>query len=537
MQTTEVKLDPASSAPPVCWERKVSASADRMAERMRRGKYLILFLFSVVYFAVTCFRASQKLFWIDELYTLYLSRLPDMASVWNALKQGVDFNPPFLYLFTRVSEFLFGRGQVAARLPEIVGFWIFCLCLFRFASARTSVLAGAISMLFPMVTTAYFYGYEARSHGIVLGFAGIALICWQAASRSRRKAWWLTGLSLALLCAILTHTYAVLLIVPFVLAELTRLQSVRRVDWPTWLAIFSPLAGALVYLPLFRAAKAIIPPDDYPANLNTLAGSWTYQLTPALGALLVALVLYFVFTFVPARPSAAPYAERSLDMPESVALIAFVAMPFFSLLLAKLAGAPYVPRYSISAVAGFGCLLGIVAARKTPVGLGVFLFLLAQIGFSLLQFAFDRTVVEPFTSLRLGTTTDLEHEYEAVRSLADKTSTIVLFDSLEFLPIIHYAPPDISPRLVYSAPDVQFSEQEYVQLQRCCRAPGRFKRFADLVATGDTFIALCNSKTLYRLDYFIHRGADVTLKSLSPGSFLASVTFRKQNVPAAIPGY
>jgi len=525
MRTADVQLEPASSGSPARCNGELVASADRVADRMRRGKYLILFLFSVAYFAVTCFRASQKLFWIDELYTLYLSRLPDMGSVWNALKQGVDFNPPFLYALTRFSESLFGQGQIAARLPEIVGFWIFCLCLFRYVSARTSVLAGTISMLFPMVTTAYFYSYEARSHGIVLGFAGLALVCWQAAFRSSRRAWWLTGLSLALLCAILTHTYAVLLVVPFVLAELSRLPSVRRIDWAVWLAVLSPLLGALVSLPLFRAAKTIIPHNDYPANLSTLAAAWTHQLTPALGALLVALVLYFVFTFIPARPSVAPYAERSLERPECVALIAFVAMPFFALLLASFAGAPYLARYSISAVGGFGCLLGIVAARKTPVGLGVFFFLIAQIGFSFLQFAFDRTVVEPFTSLRLSTTTDLEHEYAAMRSLPNKTSTIVLLDGLEYLPIIHYAPPDISPRLVYSAPDVQVSERGYLGLQRCCRAPGRFKKFADLVSTGDTFMALCNSRTLYMLDYFIHRGAHVRLESLFPGGFLASVTF------------
>src|SRR5580704_9894593 len=179
----DLQLEAAPSNLPAGWDREISASAERMAERLRRGKYFVLFSFSALYFVVTCFCASQKLFWIDELYTLYLSRLPDMTSLWAALKQGVDFNPPLFYILTRLSESLFVEVLIAIRLPEIIGFWVFCLCLFRFVSTRTSVLAGAIAMLFPMVTTAWFYAYEARPHGIVLGFAGIALVCWQSAIR------------------------------------------------------------------------------------------------------------------------------------------------------------------------------------------------------------------------------------------------------------------------------------------------------------------------------------------------------------------
>jgi hypothetical protein len=532
----EAHREAAPSSLPGRWGREVSASADRMAERMRRGKYVILFLFSILYFAVTCFRASQKLFWFDELFTLYLSRLPDLGSLWGALKQGVDLNPPLFYVITRFSQSLFGEGQIASRLPEIVGFWVFCLCLFRFVSARTSVLAGTIAMLFPMVTTAYYYAYEARPHGLVLGFAGVALVCWQSAIRSRRKAWWLIGLPLALLCAILSHTYAVLLVVPLALAELTRSLSLRRVDWAVWLTIISPLSGALLFLPLVEASKANVLQTVFPANLRALADSYPFDLSSAIGVFSLALVLYFGFTIAPEQPPAAKGEERSLELPESVALIAFAALPVFAILLANIADAPCLPRYSVSAVAGFGCLFGILAARKAPVGLSVLVFLMAQIAFSLIEFAFDRTLVEPDTSTRLSTASELEHEYGAIYSLADKTSPIVLFDSLRFLPIIHYAPPGILSRLVYSSPDVQINEEGFMRLQRCCGAPGRFERLADLVSTHDTFIALCSPASFFRLEPLIHDGADVKVENISSDNFLVSVTFRnRQRNEGAIP--
>ena len=518
------------------WERRVSASADRIAEGLRHRKYVVLLSFTILYFAGTCFRASQKLFWFDELFTLHLSRLPNIGSLWGALTQGVDLNPPLVYILTHFSDALFGEGHIATRLPEIIGFWIFCLCLFRFVSKRTSVLAGVISMLFPMVTTAYFYAYEARPHGIVLGFGGVALVCWQASVRSRQRAWWLIGLFAALLCAILTHTYAILLVVPFASAEVVRLLSVRRVDWAVWLAIIAPLSGGLACLPLLWAAKAHIPGTIMPATLIAMVGSYTFHLAPALGVLCVGLILRFVFTFASAQLPRPRSAERALDLPESVALIAFVAMPFLSFMLAILTGAPYLARYSISAVAGFGCILGIVASRRRPVGLGVLLFLIAQIGISLLNFALTGDVIEPTTSIRLSTRSDVSRTYDVMEAIPDKTSPIVLFDDMEFASFMHYAPPELASRLVYAAWDFDVNGEGYIRLQQCCRAPGAVKRLSEFRAGGDTFVALCDARSLYRLDYFIRQGADVRLENVLPGSVLASVRFgHGQGGSAVIP--
>jgi hypothetical protein len=126
--------------------RCISATADRAADGLRRHKYLILIFFSSLYVLATFYRASRKLFWFDELFTVYISRLPDMASVWSALKQGMDFNPPLFYALTKFSESLFGEGHIATRLPRS-RLLDLCLCLFRFVRADVG-LAGLISMLF-----------------------------------------------------------------------------------------------------------------------------------------------------------------------------------------------------------------------------------------------------------------------------------------------------------------------------------------------------------------------------------------------------
>jgi hypothetical protein len=136
-------------------------NAERVSAGVTRYWYILIVLLSIGYFCDTYFRASRKLFWFDELFTVYVSRLPDLRSLWAVLMAGVDFNPPLLYV--------------------LVGFWIFCLCLYRFVSLRSSALGGLISMGFPMVTLAYWYAYEARPYALELGFCGVALLCWQGA--------------------------------------------------------------------------------------------------------------------------------------------------------------------------------------------------------------------------------------------------------------------------------------------------------------------------------------------------------------------
>jgi hypothetical protein len=194
---------------------------------IRVNRYLPVFLvvfFSITYFIDVGIRASEKYFWYDELLTVYFSRLPNLHAIWNALGSGVDSNPPLFFLLTRASEAAFGEGAIGTRVPEILGFWAFCLCIFWFVARRVGPIPGLIAMLLPTLTGAFYYAYEARPHAIVLGCCGIALVCWQHAGDSSsvgsRRTAWLTGFSFALFCAFMLHAYALVLTIPFGLTGL-----------------------------------------------------------------------------------------------------------------------------------------------------------------------------------------------------------------------------------------------------------------------------------------------------------------------------
>ena len=115
------------------------------------GAWLAVAAFTILYFADVCLRASAKYFWYDELLSLYFARLPNLHSLWGALQTGIDSNPPGFDLLNRAVRAVFGEGLIAMRLPEIIGFWVMCLCLFKFVERRAGILAGVIAMTLPML--------------------------------------------------------------------------------------------------------------------------------------------------------------------------------------------------------------------------------------------------------------------------------------------------------------------------------------------------------------------------------------------------
>ena len=46
---------------------------------------------SLLYLSVTCVLAQYKLFWNDELFTLYISRLPTVSDIWAILATGQNW--------------------------------------------------------------------------------------------------------------------------------------------------------------------------------------------------------------------------------------------------------------------------------------------------------------------------------------------------------------------------------------------------------------------------------------------------------------
>jgi hypothetical protein len=509
--------------------RDLNSWASRLLQPLERHKGIILVVFSIVYFALTSFRAHRKLFWFDELFTLYLSRLPDFKSVWRALVNGVDFNPPLFYLITRFSEHILGEGHIATRLPEILGFWVLCLCLFRFVSLRLSVVSACVSMLFPLVSRAYFYAYEARAHGIVLGFCGLALVSWQAAAdRTARRGWWLLALGGSLTCALLTHSYAFLMFAPIVLGELSRTMSRKRLDWPLWTTIAASSLAVLASIPFVHRVTSEVG-SYFPANLPDLIILYANLLMPAASVLAGWLVL----TCLVRVKTEGLTQESGLRGCELFALWAFLAIPVFAYLAARLTGGPFLARYAISTVAGFAGLLGVAVAKRPAAGIGTLLLLVGQIGFAFLGFASGSVLTEPSSGYEIGTRIrEFSQRYEWMAE--DRTHPILLIDDLDFMTTSYYAPAGVAPRLIYVVwPKWDLMGKGYARLQSCCKSEPVVIGLEDFRASNGAFLVYGGPRFADRLKYFVDDGATVKMQRETRDHFLALVTYPKRMAKAS----
>ncbi len=439
-----------------------NATTTRLGYTQSPATLIGILAVSLLYFVDIFIRSSHKLFWYDELFTVHLCALPTFKATWHAVLQGADFNPPLFYLLTRVSQAVFGRGLVATRLPASVGVWIFGLCLFLFVSRRVGPAAGSIAGLFPVFTLAQYYAYEARPTGLVLGWCGLALKCWQRGKEPSSGVWWKISTSLALTGAALSHFYAIYIFLPFALAELYSIVESKKIDFSMIGAILAPgLVAIPFYVPLLRQYRRLFagisgltesPLAVFQTFLADLAG-------PALAIIFIALVC---FTFQRL------YAQRSLEPVSLVPVRELVLAAGFALLpLVGIAGVIaskgiFFDRYFLPSVSGWAVFMGLAAsgARLRSWSPGVLsgvmgLFLAGSMAVAVRHAAkhSDFNLIEPSSSLQFSADVrDPMLRHATLKNPPDGLD-ILLLRQVDYLYLLKYAPKRVASRIYDGAED------------------------------------------------------------------------------------
>jgi hypothetical protein len=478
---------------------------------------------SLVYFADIFLKASRKCFWFDELFTVYLCRLSSFTNTWTAVTHGSDFNPPFFYLLIRGAQKLFGGGLIATRLPATIGVWLFCVCLFLFVARRAGAFSGFIAGAFPFFTLIQYYAYEARAHGIILGWCGLALICWQKTKDGRARQLWLAGFGLSLTGALLTHVYAVYLSVPFAAVEVYRLFKRSKPDWDiVAVLVFVPATVILaVYRPLLRAYRTASMPANYFPGSHDLIQRF---LIDAVGPATMILILWLLLSVLGRlRHDQRADTEPVIPQREIVAAAGFACIPILGLIGCKVSHGPFLERYFLSSIAGYAILLGFATSglrfgskiTKTLAGCMFFLMLI-DLGTTIYLGIKHRIVLlEPSTGLRLSTEpSDPMALYNTV-SLNKSDLDILVLPSLEYIYLFTYAPSSVVSRLYYGAPDDDVNRGGYEKLARWAHVDLK-------TTTVDQFLATHKRFLLYESESIAH--TDEVQSILSAGYRLTSAS-------------
>jgi len=333
--------------------RRLSVTAGWIAERPR----VAITLISILYFAAALALAHVKPFWNDELYTFYIARRPGMRGVWDALLTGAEQVPPLFYAITKASIGIFGYTHIGMRLPEILGFWLMSLSLYGVALRFVSVPYAILATVFPLLTEAFDYAYEARPYGLVLGFCGCALWCWFEATGGSRRSLAVVGLAVSLAAALSCHYYAILAFLPLVAGEAVRSWQRRRLDLPILITFLVALAPLVVLFPLIRAGHSWTATFWAKPNLGSIMEFYRAALSPS-ELLLFAVPLALVVQVLINSEIVGASAGRSLiSLSGLVTIVGFALLPVVAVILGKTITHAYTSRYVLIAIIGLTSVL------------------------------------------------------------------------------------------------------------------------------------------------------------------------------------
>ncbi|HET9177258.1 MAG TPA: glycosyltransferase family 39 protein [Terriglobia bacterium] len=417
-------------------------------DRIGNRPGLLLLLFACVYFIGFGMIAAKAVISNDELFTLYIARLPHFRNVWAALATGAEQTPPLFYAISRADIHLVGTSGLALRLPELLAFALMCICLFHIVARRTSSVYGFLALLFPFMTTAFNYVFEARAYALVLAFSALGLFCWIWAVEGRHRQLALIGLAASLAAAISCHYYAVLSLFPLALGEATRSLRRKRLDAGVWLALGLSLSPLLVFLPLIQSARKFAPHFWAKPKWSSMGYFYDhFLLTPSAIPLLVIFLAIVAYRTLRRPDADAADTPVRADVPahEIAAAVGFLLIPAVGVVLAKTIVGAYSDRYALPAVIGlvlivaWGLHSALDGRRAVAAALG--LLLLAFLAIKEVQ-TYRRVVVE---KLRHTQT------YNFLESYAGGSAPIVISGPMDFMELSYDAPKSLARRLTYLA--------------------------------------------------------------------------------------
>jgi hypothetical protein len=416
------------------WLRVASAS-----------RVLVYVVFTILYLIPTVLLCRMKLFWDDEFFTLYLSRA-NWSSLLQALATGADQHPPPFYYLTHWITQLLGTSHLSLRLQAVVGFWVFCICMYEVGRQLITPMWGVVAMLFPLSTKLYYYASEARGYGLVTGFTALALLSWLRVTENRHRRVYLALLGLSLMGAVSSHYYAAVAVASLAAGEIVRSKVRRTIDVPVWLAFGCTFVPILAFLPTIRSAHqyashfwAIPIWSDAVSFYPTELGMGIF---PLLGLLVAGISFGVNLTGWRSPNGDDPHRPEALNAWQMTALYYLSLTPFFTMLMAKLVTHGYASRYAISAVVGVSMLAVYFVSRLSPRALTAFaaaMVCLVMFGLQVrllrARFATERTTVLNNVNL-LGTTGNEQ---------------IVVMDMTLMHQLTFYSPRELATRVTYVA--------------------------------------------------------------------------------------
>ena len=391
-------------------------------------------------------QAATRPFWYDEICTFIMVRQQHISTMWSALRDGADGQPPGFYLVERVATALVANENIAFRLLSIFGFSITVLCLFLLVRKRRgsaiALLCAAITLVTPLYDS---FAAEARPYSLVVACISFALLCYQRTPAVR----WTILLGLSLALAQSFHYYALFSFLPFIVAEFVLFLTERQLRWGVWLAFAFGLLPLAAFWPMLSKSKALYGQFFWSQPSLLMAKTsyaWYFNTSTTNGITLAGLSAIAILSTVLYRIRQSGRGEHSAEdsLQEPVMALVFLSLPFVGFLATKLAHGWMVPKYLFSTILGFSLALSYTfprLGRKSRLlipAFAIFLILILvprEISFWI---SYDSHFTSPADSVEAF-----------VGTAGHGNLPVVVSGPQDFMPLAHYASPEWKPRFVY----------------------------------------------------------------------------------------
>ena len=406
----------------------------------------------VLYISDVTLRALLRPLWFDELISYYVALLPDLGTLWEALRQTADGQPPLLHLAMRASHALFGAGEWATRLPSMAAVGAMSWALYVFVGRRAGAVYGIAAILFAWNTWAYEYAYEARPYALLMGLCGLAFLCWRSAVDGKRRGRALACLAACIVALVSSHYYAGLLLLPLAAGELVRTRTRKKADRAVWCVLgLSPLA-LLLHLPLLAGVRAEYQSGFWsPVEWIDLPGFYVILLAPALVPAGVALAGAGLAKRFDRAAGGAPGKSTASVFPphERAAIYSLAALPLVYVLVTMLLTGAFVYRYPLAAVVGISAVSAeILYCWLGPRSKAAWIACAVLFGAFVINRFIPSTLLLGQPVAWQGVGADLEQ----IRSdTKDSLEPIVISSPLRYLELSHYAGAALKSRFVHLA--------------------------------------------------------------------------------------
>ena len=396
----------------------------------------------IVYVALKgVFGASYKPFWHDEMCTLAMARLPSVAVLWGALEHAADSHPPGFYLIERMVSRLVSDEQIAFRVPSIIGFCCVVFCSFVLIRRRSGSACALLCSAMLLLTTLPGLALEARPYSLLVASISVAMVCYQRAPVGRWM--FLMGLSFAVSQGL--HHYAALAFVPFIFAEVAVSLKIRRLRLAVWLALGCGLLPLLMFWPMLSELKRHYGLHLWwrPTLLETAQMYAMFFQLPGIALFAGAGVcLLDILVFPKARYLQRITYARRVPFQEYVVALGFVSLPILGFAVAKLAHVGMIPRYLATTVLGVPLVASYILSQLERRSVVLFTIFIS------LAIVFHET---SFWSSHIGRLAHRKSPARELENLLDGAGVadipVVISNTLEYMPIVHYARPEVKKRL------------------------------------------------------------------------------------------